>query len=154
MSVAIVPGSAGLVGSDAVRFLAECGMDVVGIDNNMREDFFGPDASTEWNRQVLESQVSSYRHLQLDIRDETAINKTFRDHGRDIVLVIHAAAQPSHDWAARDPVADFSVNATGTLLLLEATRRHAPDAVLVLTSQNQVVVGSPIRMSFPALYVR
>jgi CDP-paratose 2-epimerase len=154
MSVAIVTGSAGLVGSEAVRFLAACGMDVVGIDNNMRAAFFGPEASTEWNRRLLEAEVSAYRHLDVDIRDERAISQAFRRAGRDTALVIHAAAQPSHDWAARDPAADFSVNASGTLVLLQATRKYAPDAVFVFMSTNKVYGDTPNRLPLRELATR
>ena len=154
MSIVIVTGSAGLVGSEAVRFFAACGMDVVGVDNNMRQEFFGPDASTEWNRQLLEREVAAYRHLQFDIRDERALSQMFLHYGRDIALVIHAAAQPSHDWAARDPLADFSVNASGTLLLLEATRKYAPDAVFVFMSTNKVYGDTPNRLPLRELATR
>src|SRR5688572_14375531 len=120
MSVAIITGSAGLVGSDASSFFADQGMDVVGIDNDMRRTFFGNEASTLWNRKRLEKSLGDrYRHLALDIRDESAIDGLFAHYNSAIKLVIHTAAQPSHDWAAREPKTDFSVNALGTLNLLE-----------------------------------
>jgi CDP-paratose 2-epimerase len=147
MSVAVITGSAGLIGSEATRHFADLGMEVVGIDNDMRARFFGPEASTTWQRQILENELgAAYRHCQLDIRDTEAISRLFRSYGQDISLVIHTAAQPSHDWAAREPHTDFSVNATGTLNLLEATHHYAPDAVFIFTSTNKVYGDTPNRL--------
>ncbi len=115
MSVAVITGSAGLIGSEAVRYFAAKGMHVAGIDNDMRKYFFGPEASTEWMRKHLEATVPDYQHFSIDIRDHAAILELFKRFGKEISLVIHTAAQPSHDWAAREPLTDFSVNATGTL---------------------------------------
>ena len=139
MSVAVITGSAGLIGSEAVRYFAAKGMHVVGIDNDMRKYFFGPEASTEWMRKNLEATIAGYQHFSIDIRDHAAILDLFKRFEKEISLVIHTAAQPSHDWAAREPLTDFSVNATGTLNLLEATRQHAPDAAFVFTSTNKVI---------------
>lgn len=138
MSIALVTGAAGLIGSEAVRYFAGRGMHVVGVDNDMRKYFFGPEASTEWMRKELESTIPNYKHYKVDVRDQAAIFEIFRHCGRDIALVIHAAAQPSHDWAAREPLTDFSVNATGTLTLLEATRQFCPAAPFIFTSTNKV----------------
>ena len=138
MSIAVVTGSAGLVGAETVRHFAAQGLDVVGIDNDMRRQFFGADATTVWSRQALERSARGYSHVDGDIRDTAAIDDLFRRYGREIAVVIHAAAQPSHDWAARDPVTDFTVNAQGTLVLLEATRRFCPDAVFIFCSTNKV----------------
>ncbi|BBK30828.1 CDP-paratose 2-epimerase [Stella humosa] len=143
MAVAIVTGSAGLVGAAAVRKFAAQGLDVVGIDNDLRRHFFGEAASTAWNRQVLEREIPAYRHVSADIRDADAIDRVFADHAGSIKAIVHAAAQPSHDWAARDPIMDFSVNANGTLVLLEATRKHAPDAAFVFLSTNKVYGDTP-----------
>jgi CDP-paratose 2-epimerase len=143
MSIAIVTGSAGLIGSEAVRFFAGKGMDVVGMDNDMRAVFFGPDASTGWMRESLKAEVKRYAHFDVDIRDQDGIFATFKEYGRDIALVIHTAAQPSHDWAAREPLVDFSTNANGTLNLLEATRRFASEAVFIFTSTNKVYGDRP-----------
>lgn len=143
MAVAIVTGSAGLVGAAAVRRFASEGLDVVGIDNDLRRHFFGEAASTAWNRQVLEREVPGYRHVAADIRDADAIGRVFAEYGANVRAVVHAAAQPSHDWAARDPVMDFSVNANGTLVLLEATRKHAPQAAFVFLSTNKVYGDTP-----------
>ncbi len=146
MSIALITGSAGLIGSEAVRHFAAKGMRVVGIDNDMRKYFFGPDASTEWMRKHLEATIAEYEHHSVDIRDQNAIFGIFRRLGRDISLVIHTAAQPSHDWAAREPLTDFSVNATGTLNLLEATRQFSPEASFIFTSTNKVYGESPNRL--------
>ncbi|MCB0126844.1 MAG: NAD-dependent epimerase/dehydratase family protein, partial [Caldilineaceae bacterium] len=144
MTIALITGSAGLIGSEASRFFANLGLTVVGIDNDMRRHFFGEDASTAWNRQRLESELQgSYSHQALDIRDTEAINGLFQQYSSDIQLVIHTAAQPSHDWAVRDPQTDFSVNANGTLNLLEATRKFAPKAVFIFTSTNKVYGDHP-----------
>ncbi|MCM1985150.1 NAD-dependent epimerase/dehydratase family protein [Lyngbya confervoides] len=147
MSIAIVTGSAGLIGSEAVLFFAQLGLDVVGIDNNMRRVFFGQEASTQWNRQRLEKKLKrQYRHISADIRDQEQINQIFRQYGSAISLVIHTAAQPSHDWAVRDPHMDFTINANGTLNLLEATRQYAPEAAFTFTSTNKVYGDTPNRL--------
>lgn len=144
MSIAIVTGSAGLIGSEATRHFAKKGLHVVGIDNNMRQEFFGSEASTQWQRAQLENELgSSYTHESIDIRETDAINKLFEKYQSDISLVVHTAAQPSHDWAARSPITDFTVNANGTLNLLEATRVHSPDAVFIFTSTNKVYGDTP-----------
>src|SRR4051812_36788937 len=143
MSVAIITGSAGLVGSEAVRFFHEKGFEVAGIDNNLREFFFGSDGSTLWNRKRLETGLPRYAHHDFDIRDEAAVNRLFAKYGKDVAVVIHTAAQPSHDWAAKEPLTDFTVNATGTALLLDATRRHCADAVFIFTSTNKVYGDLP-----------
>ena len=143
MSLVIVSGSAGLIGSETVRFFANKGLDVIGIDNDMRADFFGSEASTDWNRQLLEKEIPNYRHMNLDIRDETQMQNLFRDCASDLSGVIHCAAQPSHDWAARDPFKDFTVNANGTLVLLEMTRKYVPEAVFIFTSTNKVYGDLP-----------
>ena len=112
MSVVLITGSAGLIGSEATQFFAAQGFDIVGIDNNMRREFFGAEASTEWQRQFLTEKLGSrYRHFDLDIRATSALEALFKKYGADIKLIVHTAAQPSHDWAARDPHTDFSVNA-------------------------------------------
>ena len=143
MSLVIVSGSAGLIGSETVRFFANKGLDVIGIDNDMRADFFGSEASTDWNRQLLEKEIPNYRHMNLDIRDENQMQNLFRDCASDLSGVIHCAAQPSHDWAARDPFKDFTVNANGTLVLLEMTRKYVPEAVFIFTSTNKVYGDLP-----------
>lgn len=147
MSVAIITGSGGLIGSEAVEFFAELGMDVVGIDNDLRRVFFGEEASTSWNIQRLKAKLGSrYIHLDLDIRDRAEMLRVFERYGKSVTLVIHTAAQPSHDWAARDPFTDFDVNAVGTLNLLEASRRYSPGAVFIFISTNKVYGDTPNRL--------
>lgn len=137
----LVTGSAGLIGSESVRFFCDKGFKVVGIDNDMRSYFFGKDASTSWNRVLLEEKYKNYRHFNIDIRNTEEVEKVFKKIKPD--LIIHTAAQPSHDWAAREPVTDFSVNAMGTLVLLEATRKYVPNAVFIFTSTNKVYGDRP-----------
>ena len=143
MSVAIVTGSSGLIGSETVRFLHAQGMAVVGIDNNLRSYFFGADGSTDWNAEELKSHLKQYTHLRFDIRDNEQVQHTFQKYGRDIALVVHCAAQPSHDWAAKEPLTDFAVNALGTAHMLEATRLFAPKATFIFTSTNKVYGDTP-----------
>jgi CDP-paratose 2-epimerase len=146
MSIALITGSAGLIGAEAARFFTDKGLDIVGIDNDMRRLFFGGDASTQWSRAALETDVPRYRHNDCDIRDQAAVQNIFKQYGCDIAVVIHTAAQPSHDWAARDPVIDFTVNANGTLTLLEATRQHCPEAPFIFCSTNKVYGDTPNRL--------
>jgi CDP-paratose 2-epimerase len=149
VSVAVVTGAGGLVGSEAARQFAARGLEVIGIDNDLRAHFFGPDASTAPNRRRLEAELgAAYRHEGLDVRDRAAIDRLFARLGRDLALVVHCAAQPSHDWAAREPFTDFDVNAVGTLNLLEATRLHAPEAVFVFCSTNKVYGDRPNALPF------
>lgn len=143
MSIAIITGSAGLVGSEASRHFSSRGLDVVGIDNDMRALFFGPEASTAWQLERLRKEIRTYRHEFTDIRENEAIQRIFKRYQRDISLVIHTAGQPSHEWAALQPVTDFTVNANGTLALLEATRLYAPEAVFIFTSSNKVYGDQP-----------
>ena len=143
MPVAIVTGSGGLVGAETTRFLARKGFTVVGIDNDMRSFFFGAEASTAWSVAELTERFPTYRHENADIRDVPGLERIFAQYGSDIAIVVHTAAQPSHDWAARDPQIDFSVNATGTLNMLEATRKHCPKAVFIFTSTNKVYGDRP-----------
>jgi len=143
VSVIVVTGAAGLVGSEAAGFYLESGHRVVGIDNNMRAEFFGEEASTAWQRDRLSADFAEYEHHSADIRNAEDIDCIFNKFGNDISLVIHTAAQPSHDWAASDPVTDFTVNANGTSVMLEATRKFAPDAVFIFTSTNKVYGDTP-----------
>jgi CDP-paratose 2-epimerase len=144
MNVVVVTGSAGLIGSEACRFFAEKGYTVVGIDNDLRSRFFGAEASTRWQMERLRTELgSAYKHLDVDIRDDAAIDSVFQEYGNSIQLVIHTAAQPSHDWAAKEPKIDFTVNANGTLNLLESTRMYAIDAPFIFTSTNKVYGDTP-----------
>jgi CDP-paratose 2-epimerase len=144
MPVAVITGSGGLIGSESVAHFVEAGFDVIGIENDMRAHFFGPTASTaHTTRRLCDSYGSAFRSLDLDIRNGAGVDDVFARAGGAIELVIHAAAQPSHDWAASDPQTDFSVNANGTLNLLEATRNHAPDATFIFCSTNKVYGDLP-----------
>lgn len=143
MSVAIITGASGLIGSESVRFFSQQGLEIVGIDNDMRAHFFGGDASTSWNLKRLQSEVPNFTHENVDIRDQVEIERIFKHYGTNIVTVIHCAAQPSHDWAARDPIMDFSINANGTLVLLEASRNHCPNTSFIYLSTNKVYGDQP-----------
>jgi CDP-paratose 2-epimerase len=143
MDVAVVTGSAGLVGSAAVRLLARNGFTVAGIDNDMRAVFFGEEASTAWKFRELESTFPNYTHYAVDVRDREALDRIFLAYAADIRCVVHAAGQPSHDWAAREPETDFDINARATLTLLELTRRHCPRAAFVFTSTSKVYGDGP-----------
>jgi CDP-paratose 2-epimerase len=143
MNIAIITGSAGLIGSEAVEFLSSKFDKIVGIDNNLREYFFGEGGSTVWNMKRLEQNVDNYEHYSADIRDAAELEKIFKKYSADIKLVLHTAAQPSHDWAANEPFTDFTVNANGTLNMLEMTRLHAPKAVFIFTSTNKVYGDTP-----------
>jgi len=154
MSIAIVTGATGLVGAHAVEQFHALGLDVVGIDNDMRRSFFPGVASAEPIRAQLESSLARYRHLDQDIRDEAAMNELFGQYGKDISVVIHAAAQPSHDWAAERPLTDFSINATGTLLLLESVRQHCPEATFIFCSTNKVYGSQPNELPLVELETR
>jgi CDP-paratose 2-epimerase len=154
MSIALITGSAGLVGSEAARYFAKRGMDIVGVDNDMRSIFFGIEASTSWMARDLAQTLPNYVHSAADIRDQGEIFNIFRRYGREIKLVIHTAAQPSHDWAAREPLTDFQVNALGTLNMLEATRQYCPDAVFIFTSTNKVYGDEANRLPLVELETR
>jgi len=148
----LVTGSSGLIGSEAVGFFGAMGFTVTGVDNNMRADFFGPRGDTTWNRERLERLYRGFSHQNLDIRDRDGVARLFRKAGFD--LVIHAAAQPSHDLAARRPFDDFDVNAVGTLNLLEACRQHCPDAVFIYMSTNKVYGDGPNHIPLKELETR
>lgn len=148
----LVTGSSGLVGSEAVRYYDERGHEVLGVDNNMRREFFGPKGDTKWNLERLLATTRNFVHLPLDIRDRDGICHVFRAQRFD--LVIHCAAQPSHDLARDIPFVDFEVNALGTLNLLEATRQHAPEAVFIHVSTNKVYGDAPNELPLHELETR
>jgi CDP-paratose 2-epimerase len=143
MKIALVTGSSGLIGGESVEFFAAKFDMVIGIDNNMRSYFFGADGSTIWNKTRLEEKFTNFKSYDADIRDYVALEKVFAEYGKDISLIVHTAAQPSHDWAAKEPLTDFGVNATGTLNMLELTRLYCPDAVFIFTSTNKVYGDTP-----------
>ncbi len=146
MRTIVVTGSAGLIGSETVQHFAGEGARIIGIDNDMRAQFFGPEASTGKTRDHLIKDIPNYEHHELDIRDAKGVMELFKQQGRNIAAIVHTAAQPSHDWAARDPQVDFAVNANGTLNLLEAARHCCPEAPFVFTSTNKVYGDAPNRL--------
>ena len=154
MPVAVITGSGGLIGSESVRHFIEAGYDVVGIENDMRAEFFGPAASTRGVTERLLRAYPEFRSLDLDVRDFDGLTRLFERHGREIELVVHTAAQPSHDWAASAAHIDFEVNAQGTLNLLEATRWHCPEASFIFTSTNKVYGDTPNRLPLVELETR
>ena len=154
METVIITGSSGLIGSEAVRFFSDKGMRVIGVDNDMRKKFFGDEASTEWNRIQLEDEFPDFLHYSLDIRSEQEMGGLFGEYEKEINLVIHTAAQPSHDWAAKDPIKDFSVNANGTLVLLEMVRKFCPEAVFIHLSTNKVYGDIANTLPFEELETR
>ena len=143
MNVAIITGAAGLIGSESVAFFSNKFDLIIGIDNNLRQYFFGKEASTEWNKNRIESQFKNYKHKNIDIRSYKKLETLFKKYSADIKLIIHTAAQPSHDWAAKEPITDFTVNANGTLNLLELTRLYCPQAIFIFTSTNKVYGDNP-----------
>src|SRR5436190_1239197 len=154
MQTIIVTGSSGLIGSETAKRFAREGLRVVGIDNDMRAQFFGAEASTKATRDELVKNLRGYEHHELDIRDAESISALFAKHRGTIRAVVHTAAQPSHDWAARDPQTDFTVNANGTLNLLEAARENCPEAPFVFTSTNKVYGDTPNRLPLRELETR
>jgi CDP-paratose 2-epimerase len=144
MPKAIVTGSGGLIGSESVAHFIAAGYEVLGLENDMRARFFGESASTSrTTERLVREYEGSFRSLEVDIRDRDAVERIFAEHAADIGLIVHTAAQPSHDWAARDPHTDFSVNATGTLNLLQASRTHTPAATFIFCSTNKVYGDRP-----------
>src|ERR687884_673201 len=152
MKTALVTGSSGLIGSEMVSFLDERGWRVHGVDNNMRREFFGEHGDTTWNLERLRRETRRFRHNDLDIRDRGRMLELFRQHRP--ALVVHAAAQPSHDLAAARPFDDFDVNAVGTLNLLEAARRSAPESPFVFLSTNKVYGDAPNELALVELESR
>ena len=150
----IVTGSAGLIGSETVKRFAKDGARVVGIDNDLRAQFFGAEASTKKTRDDLIANVRDYEHHNIDIRDESAVTEVFKQHRGKIEAIVHTASQPSHDWAAREPQTDFTVNANGTLNLLEAARKFSPEAPFVFCSTNKVYGDTPNRLPLRELEKR
>ncbi|MFA4981733.1 MAG: NAD-dependent epimerase/dehydratase family protein [Candidatus Omnitrophota bacterium] len=147
MKSILITGSAGLVGSESALHFASKGHTIIGIDNDMRAKFFGPDASTRWSLRNLQKELGGrYSHFNVDIRDKKKLGEIFKSRYRNIKAIIHTAAQPSHDWAARDPETDFSVNAVSTLNLLELARRYCPETPFVFMSTNKVYGDLPNRL--------
>lgn len=153
--MALVTGSAGLIGSEAARHFCRLGLDVVGIDNDMRRYFFGDDGSTAWSLLRLTSDLAdAYTHFDTDIRSRDGLEEIFKKYGSDIAVVIHTAGQPSHDWAAKEPYTDFDVNAVGTLNVLENARHHCPEAAFIHCSTNKVYGDRPNSLPLRELETR
>ena len=143
MTIAIITGSNGLVGAEATNFFCDKGFDVVGIDNNLRNFFFGKDGSTIWIKKKLEKRNKKYKHFKIDIRNYAGLEKIFKKYNKNISIIIHCAAQPSHDYGKQYPFLDFHVNATGTLNLLELTKKFCPIAPFIFMSTNKVYGDNP-----------
>ena len=143
MNIALITGSSGLIGGEAVKFFSDKFDLIIGIDNDYRAYFFGQNASTKWNEKRLTEEISNYKVYNTDIRDFEGLKVIFSQYLSDIKLVVHTAAQPSHDWAAKEPLTDFGINATGTLNMLELTQQFCPEAVFIFTSTNKVYGDTP-----------
>jgi len=154
MKIALITGSSGLIGSEACRFWDQKGFSVIGIDNDMRSYFFGADASTLSTENKLKSSLQNFSSHNIDIRNLDELEKLFSKYSSDIEIIIHTAAQPSHDWAAKEPLTDYSVNATGTMNLLELTRKYCPKAAFIFTSTNKVYGDTPNRLPLSELEYR
>jgi len=143
MKIAIVTGSSGLIGSQTTDFFHNKGYTIVGIDNDMRAYFFGNAASTKNSNEVLINKFENYKYYNADIRNYGTLEKIYKEYSSSIEIIIHTAAQPSHDWAAKEPITDFSINAMGTMNLLELTRLYSPKATFIFTSTNKVYGDIP-----------
>ena len=146
MSVVIITGSSGLVGSESVDFFCNKGFDVIGIDNNLRKTFFGKEASTAWVKNKLIKRHKNFKNYNIDIRSIGSLEKIFKNFKKNISLIIHCAAQPSHDYGKNFPKLDFNVNATGTLNLLELTKKYCPSAPFIFMSTNKVYGDNPNKL--------
>ena len=138
MKIALITGSCGLVGSESCIFFAKKGFKIIGIDNNFRKFFFGAEGDVSWVKKKLKTNLKYYTHLNIDIRNYNSLKKIFKKYSNQIKVIIHAAAQPSHDWAKDKPFIDFDINARGTLNLLELTKIYAPEAPFIFMSTNKV----------------
>lgn len=154
MKIALVTGSAGLIGSQACEFFHNKGYKIIGIDNDMRSYFFGDSASTDASRVSLQEKLENYTHYTVDIRNYKGLEEIFSIYSSDIEIVIHTAAQPSHDWAAKEPLTDFSINATGTMNMLELTRLNCSKATFIFTSTNKVYGDKPNYLEIKELDTR
>ena len=148
MSIVIITGSTGLVGSESVNFFCKKGFEVIGVDNNLRKFFFGQDGSTTWVKNLLFKKNKNFKNFSTDIRNYNSIEKIFRKYSKNISLIIHCAAQPSHDYGKKHPIIDFNVNATGTLNLLETTKKYCPNAPFIFMSTNKVYGDNPNKLKF------
>ncbi len=147
MSLALITGSSGLVGSESVNFFSDKGFDVIGVDNNLRKFFFGDEGSTLWVKKNLQKRNKKFRHLNIDIRNYDALANVFKKYKNKIKVIIHCAAQPSHDYGKKFPFLDFNINATGTLNLLDLTKKYCPNTPFIFMSTNKVYGDSPNKLN-------
>ena len=143
MNIALITGSCGLVGSESALFFAKKKFKILGIDNNTRRFLFGKDGDISWVKKVLKKNIKNYTHFNTDIRNFSSLKKLFQKYKKSIKIIIHAAAQPSHDWAKNKPFIDFDINAKGTLNLLELTKEYCPNAPFIFMSTNKVYGDNP-----------
>ena len=146
MKIALITGSCGLVGSESSLFFSKKGFQILGVDNNSRKSFFGPDGDITWLKNKLKKQIKEYNHFSVDIRNFKSLEKIFRKYKKKINVIIHAAAQPSHDWAKNKPFIDFDINARGTLNLLELTNKYCPSVPFIFMSTNKVYGDNPNKL--------
>ena len=146
MKIALITGSCGLVGSESSLFFSKKGFKIIGIDNNYRKFFFGNDGDVTWVKKKLKKSLKDYTHHNTDIRNYNSLKKIFNKYKDKIKVIIHAAAQPSHDWAKNKPFTDFDINAKGTLNLLELTKLYAPKAAFIFMSTNKVYGDNPNKL--------
>ena len=146
MKIALITGSCGLVGSESSLFFSKKGFQILGVDNNSRKSFFGPDGDITWLKNKLKKQIKEYNHFSVDIRNFKNLEKIFRKYKKKINVIIHTAAQPSHDWAKNKPFIDFDINARGTLNLLELTNKYCPSAPFIFMSTNKVYGDNPNKL--------
>ena len=146
MSVALITGSCGLVGSESALFFSKKGFEIIGIDNNSRRLFFGKEGDISWVKSKLKKEIKNYYHFNTDIRDYNSLEKIFRKYKKNINIIIHSAAQPSHDWAKGKPFIDFDINAKATLNLLELTKKYTPECPFVFMSTNKVYGDNPNKL--------
>ncbi len=146
MALVLITGSCGLVGSESSTFFAKKGFEVLGIDNNLRKSFFGKDGDVSWVRDKLKQKIKSYKHFNLDIRNYGSLEKIFKKYRKRIKLIIHSAAQPSHDWAKNNVFEDFDINAKGTINLLDLTKKYCFDSPFIFMSTNKVYGDNPNRL--------
>ncbi len=154
MSLALITGANGLVGSETAIFLLNKGFDVVGIDNNQRKNFFGQDGDTTRIKNFLKKKYKNYKHYNIDIRNNSGLENIFKKYGKNINFILHAAAQPSHDWAYKDIRVDFNINSLGTLNVLELTKKYSANSIFIFTSTNKVYGNNPNKLKFKELKKR
>ena len=148
MDICLITGSAGLIGSEASFFFSKKKFKIIGIDNNLRKFFFGQDGSITWNKKRLINNCNNYHHYDIDIRNKKQLSSIFKKYKKKIKLIIHCAAQPSHDWAYNNPLMDFQINSLATFNLLEFTKKYSPESVFIYASTNKVYGDNPNKINF------